>query len=150
MSQATLTSSPAPTPALSTDPGQPLSFDQLGRLVATSMAIAWGMVAGLPALGVLAALLAGLPFFAAVMAGCFLLSVGLIGRKALVTFTGRTLQLLVAARFTVVVIVGALLFATTGSTQTALVSAVLLWLAADRLLGRRALHDLWKLVTSRR
>ena len=64
-------------------------------------------------------------------------------------FTGRALQLLVAARFTVVVVVGALLFGTTGSAHLALASAVLQWLAADRLLGRRALFGLWKATRGR-
>ena len=150
MSQPTLTPSPTPAAALATDAEQPLTLDVLGRRAATSTAVAWGVLAGLPAVGVLAALVAGLPLFAAVMAGCFLLSAGFVCRKALATFTGRTLQLLVAARFTIVVIVGALLFGTTGSAHLALASAVLLWLAADRLLGRRALYDLWKLVTGRR
>jgi hypothetical protein len=51
----------------------------------------------------------------------------------------------VAARLVLVGVVGCLLFLASGSTWSGVVSAVLLWLAADRLLGRRALHDLWKL-----
>ena len=73
----------------------------------------------------------------------------LVCRQALVTFTGKALRLLVTARLVLILVVGALLFCTSGSAWVGVVSAVLLWLTADRLLGRRALYDLWKLVRSR-
>jgi hypothetical protein len=68
----------------------------------------------------------------------------------LITFTGKTLRLLVTARLVVVLVVGALLFCAWGSAWVAIVSATLLWLVADRLLGRRALADLHKTVRGRR
>ena len=42
-------------------------------------------------------------------------------------------------------VVGALLYCTSGSAWSGVVAALLLWLVADRLLDRRALYDLWKL-----
>jgi len=62
------------------------------------------------------------------------------------TFTGKTLRLLVASRLVVVLVLGSLLFCATGSAWMCVVSATLLWLVADRLLGRRALFDLRRLV----
>ena len=50
---------------------------------------AWGLLAGLPALGLLAALFAALPLFAGLMAGCFLLATALTCQRAVATFTGR-------------------------------------------------------------
>jgi hypothetical protein len=130
-------------------PAGPLDLDGLERRALRSRAVAWGLIAGLPALGIAASLTAGVPLFAALMAGCFLLAAALVCRRALVTFTGKTLRLLVTARLVLVLVVGALLFCTSGSAWVAVVSAVLLWLTADRLLGRRALYDLWKLTRPR-
>ena len=130
---------PSRAPATTTGP---LDLDDLERRALRSPAVARGLIAGLPALGALASLVAGLPVFAALMAGSFLLATALVGRKALVTFTGQTLRLLVTARLVVVLVVGALLFCAWGSAWVAIVSATLLWLVADRLLGRRALRDL--------
>ena len=123
-----------------------LDLAGLEQAVARSKAFAWAVLAGLPSAGYLASLSAGLPLFAAFMAACFSLVTALTCHKALATFTGQTLRLLVAARLAIVLVVGGLLFCASGSAWAGLVSAVLLWLAADRLLGRRALHDLWKLV----
>jgi hypothetical protein len=95
-------------------------------------------------LGVVATLYLHLPLLACAMAGCFLLATGLVCHKAISTFTGKTLRLLVTARLVVVLVLAALLFMTTGTIWTALVSTILLWLVADRLMGRRALYDLWK------
>jgi hypothetical protein len=53
--------------------------------------------------------------------------------------------LLVAARLVIVLVLGALLLCTSGSAWVPVASTLLLWLTADRLLGRRALYDLWKL-----
>src|SRR5947209_7634288 len=143
MSQLPFT--PSPTPASRA----PLSLDTLERRLARSSAFAWALIIGLPGLGVLASLSTGLPPFATLMAGCFLLATALVCRKALATFTGQALRLLVTARLVIVLVVGALLFCTSGSAWVGVVSAVLLWLTADRLLGRRALYDLWKLTRSR-
>jgi hypothetical protein len=140
-------STAATLPAQAAPTGLP-DLAELERRVARSKAVAWCLVAGLPVLGVVASLLAHLPLFAALMAGCFLLGTALVSARAMATFTGKTLRLLVAARLVVVLIVGALLFCMSGSAWSGVVSAVLLWLAADRLLGRRALFDLWKLVRS--
>ena len=96
------------------------------------------------ALGFLAALYAHLPLFAGFMAYAFLLAGALVCRRAVATFAGRTLRLLVAARLVLILVVGALLYCTSGSAWSGVVTAVLLWLVADRLLGRRALYDLWK------
>lgn len=78
------------------------------------------------------------------MAYGFLLAVGLVGRRAVTTFVGHTLRLLVAARLVLILTLGALLSGISGSAWAGVVSAALLWLVADRLLGRRALYDLWK------
>ena len=137
-----------PSPTLASQAGS-LDLDDLERRALQSKAVAWGLIAGLPTLGIAASLTVGVPPFAALMAGCFLLATALVCRKALVTFTGKTLRLLVTARLVIVLVVGALLFCTSGSAWVGVVSAVLLWLTADRLLGRRALYDLWKLTRSR-
>jgi hypothetical protein len=108
-------------------------------------ACAWCVIAGLPALGIAGALLCRLPLFAALMGGCFLFAAALTAQKALAAFAGKTLRLLVTARLVVVLVLGALLFCVSGNAWAGLVSAVLLWLAADRLLGRHALLDLWRL-----
>jgi hypothetical protein len=100
----------------------------------------------LPALGLLAALFAALPLFAVLMAGCFLLATALPCRKAVATFTRQALRLLVTARVVLVVVPGGLPCGTAGAPHLAVVSAVVLWLAADRLLGRRALRDLYRAV----
>lgn len=121
----------------------------LEKAISTSKLFAWLIIAGLPALGIIATLCLHLPLFACLMAGCFLLATGLVCHKAVATFTGKTLRLLVTARLVIVLVLASLLFMTTGTIWTALVSSVLLWLVADRLLGRRALYDLFKLVRSR-
>jgi hypothetical protein len=130
---------------------QVVSFDleNLERTLARSTTFALCVIVGLPSVGVLFSLVIGLPFFAALMAGTFLFATGLTCRKALAMFTGRTLRLLVTARLVLLLVLAALLCCTTGSVWTAVVSAVLLWLIADRLLGRRALYDLWKLTRPR-
>ena len=130
-------------------PAGPLDLDHLERRALKSKAVAWGLIAALPALGIAASLTAGIPLFADLMAGSFLLATALVCRKALVAFTGKALRLLVTARLVIILVVGALLFCTSGSAWVGVVSAVLLWLTADRLLGRRALYDLWKLTRSR-
>jgi hypothetical protein len=107
---------------------------------------AWCLLAGLPALGLLAALFAALPLFAGLMAGCFLLATALTCQKAIATFTRQALRLLVTARVVLVIVLGGLLCGTAGAPHLAVVSAVVLWLVADRLLGRRALRDLYRAV----
>ncbi len=128
----------------------PLNLEGLERALAGSRAFAWVLIAGLPILGMVASYFLELPLFASLMAGFFLLAVTLVCYKVLATFTGKTLRLLVTARLVVILVVGALLFFTGGSAWMCLVSATLLWLTADRLLGRRALYDLWRLTRARR
>ena len=103
------------------------------------------LIVGLPALGMLASLSFALPLFGTLMAGCFLLATTLVCRRAILTFTGASLRLLVMGRMVLLFVVGAMLFCTTGAAWMCLVSAVLLWLVSDRLLGRRALRDLSEL-----
>jgi len=129
--------------ALTTTPDATPSARDIQRYLMSSKPFAWLVIAGLPGLGAALTLLSGLPLFAALTAGCFLLAVSLVCFRAVATSTGL-LRLLVAARLTIVLALAALLFCTTGSAWVGLVSAVLLWLAADRLLGRRAVYDLWK------
>ena len=103
------------------------------------------LIVGLPALGMLASLSFALPLFGTLMAGCFLLATTLVCRKAILAFTGATLRLLVNVRMVLLFVLAAMLFCTTGAAWMGLVSAVLLWLVSDRLLGRRALRDLFRL-----
>lgn len=117
-------------------------LDELERKAVTSKAVAWMVIAGLPALGFLASLYAHLPLFAGLMAACFLLATALVCRLALVRFVGRTMRLLVTARLVIVLVLGGLLFCTTGATWTAVVSSVLLWLVTERLLSKSALTKL--------
>ncbi len=103
------------------------------------------LIVGLPALGMLASLSFALPLFGTLMSGCFLFATTLVCRRAILTFTGATLRLLVMARMVLLFVVGAMLFCATGGAWMGIVSAVLLWLVSDRLLGRRALRDLFRL-----
>ncbi len=116
------------------------------RAIRTSTGFAWLIVAGLPLAGIVATLCLALPLFAALMAGCFLFATALVCHKAVATFTGRTLRLLVAARLVIVLVLATLLFLTSGCVWAGVVSSTVLWLVADRLMGRRALYDLWKLM----
>ncbi len=138
-----------PSPSVPVPSSRPLNLDQLEQRALTSPVVAWCLIGGLPTLGIVVVLVTGLPLFAALMAGSFLLATALVGRKALLTFTGQTLRLLVTARLVIVLVLGAVLFCTSGSAWVAVVSALLLWLTADRLLGRRALYDLWKITRTR-
>jgi hypothetical protein len=144
----TTNTAPVPAPASQPTSGQ-LDLQALERAISTSRPFAWCIIAGLPALGVVASVLLHLPLFAIVMAGSFGLMTGLICYRAVATFTGKTLRLLVAARLVIILVLAACLAFTTGAVWAVLVSAVLTWLVADRLLGRRALYDLWRLVRSR-
>ena len=107
------------------------------------------LIVGLPALGMLASLSLALPLFGTMMAGCFLVATTLVCRRALLTFAGATLRLLVMARMVLFFVLAAMLFCSSGIAWVGLVSAVLLWLVSDRLLGRRALHDLFELCRSK-
>ncbi len=121
---------------------RPMSLDELEREVVTSKTVARSLIVGLPLLGILASLFFGVPLFAALMSGCFLLATAYVCRQALVRFTGRTLRLLVAGRLVIALVVGAMLSCATGAAWAGMVSALLRWLTADRLLGRHALQDL--------
>jgi hypothetical protein len=121
---------------------QALRFDEVEQQLTRSPTIAWYVIVGLPSLGVLAALAAELPLFAVLMAGCFLLATTFVLARAMARFAGRTLRLLVAARMVVALVLGALLLTTGAAAWMAVVSGALLWLVADRLLGRAALTDL--------
>jgi hypothetical protein len=103
------------------------------------------LTVGLPMLGMVASMFFGLPLFSVLMAGAFLFATTLVCRRAILTFASATLRLLIMGRVVLIFVLAALLFCSTGAAWTALVSAVLLWLVTDRLLGRRALHDLYKL-----
>ncbi|MFL5530907.1 MAG: hypothetical protein ACJ8BC_02865 [Gemmatimonadales bacterium] len=143
---------PPPMPHVPLHPSAPcgsppgaLDLEDLERRLLRSQALAWLLITGLPTLGLVAALSFHLPLFAALMAGCLLFATALLCRRALRRFTSTTLRLLITARLVLIMVVGALLLCTSGSTWVGVVSALLLWLVADRLLGRRALYDLWKL-----
>jgi hypothetical protein len=109
-----------------------------------SPAVSAVLIVGLPVAGMLSSLFLHLPLFATFMASAFLLATSLVCRRAILTFAGTTLRLLVTARTVLILVLAALLFCATGAVWTALVSALVLWFVSDRLLGRRALHDLWK------
>jgi len=127
-----------------------VTFDDLEYFLSRSRAFAWALIVGLPGLGILASLFLGLPLFASLMAGSFLLATALVCRKAVARFTGRTLRLLVAARLVIVLVIAALLFSVTGTVWTGIVSALLLWLTAERLLGRYALNHLGLIARNRK
>jgi hypothetical protein len=138
---------PLPAPAQETGP---LDLEALQRAVATNKTFALCIIFGLPALGLLAALVCEIPLFAALVASGFLFGTGLVCHKAVSTFTGMLLRVLVTARLVIVLVVAGLLFFGSGCVWAGLVSALLLWLTADRLLGRRALYDLYKLTRGSR
>jgi amino acid transporter len=56
------------------------------------------------------------------------------------------LRLLVTARPVLILVLAALFACTSGNAWVTVVSNVVLWLIADRLLGRWALHHLEKVV----
>jgi len=116
----------------------------LDRTLSRSTSFAWCISMGLPTVGILSSLVLGLSLFTSLMTGCILLATALTCHKALTTFTSKALRLLVTARLVVILILAALLACAQGSAWTGIVSAVLLWLLADRLLGRNALSDLRK------
>ena len=133
-----------PVEEADTSPAEHDGVEQLQTWLLRSPTASRVLIVGLPSLGMLASLLFSLPLFSTLMSGCFLLATTLICRKAILTFTGATLRLLVTARMVLIFVLASTLFCTTGAAWVGLVSAVLLWLVSDRLLGRRALHDLWK------
>ncbi len=99
---------------------------------------------GLPLLGILFTATIGLPAYVIMFASGFLMATGMIAVRAIVTFVGKTLKLLVACRLVIVGILGALLMCVTAPLWPILISAVVLWLVAEKLLGKRALLGLWK------
>lgn len=117
----------------------------LEESLARSPGFALFLAGGLPVLGLVASLSAGLPPFAALMAACFLLASALVCRRAVAAFVGRTLRVLVAGRLVLIAVLASLLLFTDGGAWVALVGGALVWLLTDRLLGRRALRDLWAL-----
>jgi hypothetical protein len=110
--------------------------------LAVSKQAAGCLVTALPLVGLLLTLLVGLPVFAALLCGCLLLAVAVICQQALVACTSPRLRLLVSARLVLLLVVAALLFCISGSLWMATVSALLLWLSSDRLLGPRTLLEL--------
>src|SRR4051812_27775130 len=97
----------AETPCSSSAPvtqASPWDLDALEYSLLRSTLFAWFLIAGLPALGLLASLLMALPLFATLMAMSFLLATSLVCRKAICTFTGKTLRLLVAGRLVLVLV----------------------------------------------
>lgn len=126
------------------------NLESVEHAMSRSPSLARCIIVGLPALGILASLVTGLPPFAAFMAASFLLATALTCGKALVMFAGGVLRLLVAARLVIILVLGALLFGATGAAWMALVSTVLLWLAAERLLGRQPMQEMRKPIRDRR
>lgn len=123
--------------------------DPLLNTLLTSRAVARSVVVGMPMLGLIAAASVASTGLAMLLMAGFIAATAIVCTKALVTFTGRTLRLLLAARFAIVVTVVSLLFATAGVPHNCLVNGILAWLVADRLMGGRALLDLWRLVAKR-
>ena len=121
-----------------------LAIDNLEKRLSRNRTVAWAVVVGLPVMGALASLAGGLPLFAGLMAGFFLVAASLVITRAVTRFVSQTLRLLVSARMVVTLVVAALLLAIGGAPWMAVVSAVLVWLVADRLLGRQALTELGK------
>lgn len=144
MTSATTASVPA-----SNAPSNQLDLQALEEAISTSVPFGWAVALGLPSLGVIAAFWVQLPLFATLLAGGFLFATGLTIHRAVTTFVGKTLRLLVMARLAIMTVLASLLLITTGAVWMTLVSATLIWLVADRLMGRRALYDLWKLTRSR-
>jgi hypothetical protein len=134
-----------PVNAANADLAEPDGVEQIQTWLLRSPTASRVLIVGLPALGMLASLSFALPLFGTLMSGCFLFATTLVCRRAILTFTGATLRLLVMARMVLLFVLAAMLFCTTGGAWMCLVSAVLLWLVSDRLLGRRALRDLFRL-----
>jgi hypothetical protein len=135
--------------AANATPAAPDAIEHLTNWSLTSPSVARFLTLGVPMLGMVTSLIFGLPLFSALMAGGFLMATTLVCRRAILTFAGATLRLLVMSRVVLIFVLAALLFCTTGAVWMSLVSAVLLWLVSDRLLGRRALHDLYRLCRPR-
>src|SRR5436309_1817034 len=90
----------------------------------SSSVVAWLLIGGLPALGLVASLSVGLPPFAALMAGAFLVATSLVCRKAILTVAGTALAILVGARLVIVFVLACLLAFTTGQVWMGLVSTI--------------------------
>src|SRR5688572_191405 len=111
-------STPAAPPAPAQQPGtQPLNLEQA---LLRSRAFAGAVAYGLPTAGVLILAASGVPLFAALMAGCLLLATALTCYKAVATFAGKTLRLLVTARLVFVLVLGALLLVASGDAWVGL------------------------------
>src|SRR6478609_6939084 len=94
----TLPTALSPDPTTIIQAGQPeadLIEIVVGWLISSRL-VAWFLVGGLPALGVVASLSVGLPPFAALMGGCFLVVTSLICRRAILTVAGTALAILVS------------------------------------------------------
>src|SRR5690349_19149515 len=95
----------APASLAPSVPAQPAGPEETVRKALAGPVAAWAVVWGLPAAGVIASLTFGLPVFASLMSGCFLLAAAAVCHRAMVTFTGKALRVLVASRLVVVAIV---------------------------------------------
>ena len=138
------TATDVPPTTLAPDSGG-LDLVALETAVRTSTTFACMIIPGLPLAGIIAACPLNMPPFAALMSGCFLFATGLTCHRAVAAFAGKSLRLLVAARLVIVLVLASLLVVSTGSAWAGLVSGLLTWLVADRLLGRAALRDLWRM-----
>jgi hypothetical protein len=121
------------------------TFAEWERQLAGTSVVPWAIVTGLPALGILAALVGGLPLFAAFMVAVLLLGTALLCHRGLTTFAGPLLQHVVTVRVIILLVMGAFLICASEGWWMIVVSALLIWLVAERLLGQRALHELWRL-----
>ena len=139
-----MSSLPSTPPSATPQPPHNSSPADVGLLerLALSKRAAGCVITFLPLAGLLTSLFFGLPVFAALMAGCLLLAAALTCGQAVVACTGQALRLLVSARLVLLLVLAALLFCATGSLWAALVSALLLWLCCERLLGRHTLHEM--------
>lgn len=115
----------------------------------TSTVLARVVVVGLPLLSVFAAVTAEVTWLAVLLTAGFLGAAVIVCGRAALTFAGQTLRLLLAARLAIAVVIVAVLFATHGFPHDMIVSGAMSWLVADRLVGGRALVDLWRLVAKR-
>ena len=102
-------------PAAQAQQGASDPVEQAQRWLLHSPAVAGVLIVGLPVLGMLSSLFLRLPLIATCMAGAFLLATTLLCRRAILTFAGTALRLLVLARLVLVLVLAGLLFCATGA-----------------------------------
>jgi hypothetical protein len=114
------------------------------RMMSTNKKLAWALALVLPAVCMAAALFVLLPVVGALFGLVFLTTAFLNAYRGIKRFTGKTLRLLVSGRVAVVATTAVLILGGGFGVSYMVTACAVVWLVADRLLGRLALARLEK------